>query len=249
MGKLSAGSLFWIFFIVQSIAFSEVDQPAMFLCVDSMMRSKNETGKEPPKLVYGYINGKKTPCMTEYEFRVANSNASFCRVSASREKNHKKQQGACSVYNGGKNLASADLRGFDLKGIDLSGADLTNAQLESADLRGANLKNAAMAGANLENAYCKNTDFDGADLTSANLKGAFFHFANLINVQGLTMENLGTVATLYQVRIDDPIMEIIESKYSSKLKNPKGSWHQSIIREQQQQEIPLSERADPASFK
>lgn len=247
MGKIFLNHFSVVVLLLSSSSFAESNEPAMFLCIDSMMQVRKQTGCEPQKLVYGYIDGKKTACMSEYEFRVACSKVLFDRENGSLNKTQKKQLQRNAVYRGEKNLANADLRGLDLKGLDLSGANLTNAQLESADLRGANLKNATMTGANLENAYCKNADFRGADLTSANLRGAFFHHANLFEVQGITMENLSAVSSLYQARLEEPLMEIIESKFSNKLKNPKGSWNQKVYSEQQ--EIPLSERADPSNFK
>lgn len=162
--------------------------------------------------------------MTEYELRVAWANARL----AKENKNAAKKRPWDAVYHGEKNLAHADLRGFDLKDIDLSGADLTNALLESADLRGANLKNARLTGANLENAYCKNADFSGADLSSANLRGAFFQRANLRTAKGLTMENLPSVATLYEARMEDQLLKMIQETCSDKLKNPKNNWNRVI---------------------
>ena len=218
----------------------------MFLCVDSIVSIKKGSGKDPQKLVYGYINGKKTPCMSEYDLRVAYSQDLFERDHDSGKVHQKKQLQREAVYRGEKNLAQADLRGFDLQGLDLSGANLQNALLESADLRGANLRNADLRGANLENAYCKNADFFQANLSGAQLKGAFFHYANLQETNGLTIENLGAVSTLYGALLEKPMLTIIESKYPSKMKNPKGGWNQRIYSEQQ--DIPLSEQADPRKF-
>ena len=215
----------------------------MFLCLDSSVSSDQPSGTKPEKRVYGYINGKKTPCMSEYEFRVAYSRSKMNSV----KKTVKKESRQDAVYRGEKNLANADLRGFDLKDIDLSGADLSNALLESADLRGANLKNAVLTGANLENAYCKNADFQGADLTAANLRGAFFHHANLENTRGLTLEALSTVATLYKTVMEKVLMETIQSNYAGKLKNPKNNWNR--VEFPRETEIPVTDRADPSSFK
>ncbi len=216
----------FVFFALDSSIHADSDSLSIFLCTGGSTRSTREehSGTPQPKLVYGYINGKKTSCMTEYELRVAWANA---RLAREKEKAAKKRRWD-AVYHGEKNLAYADLRGFDLKDIDLSGADLTKAHLESADLRGANLKNASLSGANLENAYCKNADFSGADLSTANLRGAFFHHANLSTAKGLTMENLPAVATLYKARLEDQLLKMIQETCSDKLKNPQNKWNRVI---------------------
>jgi hypothetical protein len=205
----------FVCFPLSSSINAQTDSLSIFLCTGNTSGSMEQqhSGKPQPKLVYGYIDGKKTSCMTEYELRVAWANASLARETIKAAKKRPWD----AVYHGEKNLAHADLRGFDLKDIDLSGADLTNALLESADLRGANL----------ENAYCKNADFSGADLSSANLRGVFFHRANLRTVKGLTMENLPSVATLYEAHMEDQLLKMIQ-EISDKLKNPKNNWNRVI---------------------
>lgn len=223
-------------------------EPSMFLCLDSMMSVKNKTGKIPPKLVYGYINGKKTACMTEYEFRVKYSEREFKKNRRSPEKRNDGTFQSEAVYKGHKKLANADLRGFDLQGLDLQGADLRNAQLESADLRGANLRNAKLNGAVLTDAYCRNADFQGADLTGAKINGSFFHNANFRDAEGLTIEQLGTAASLYKVRLEEPLRETLESQCPSTLRKPKGGWAQKVF-DREVDEVPLIDRADPSRFK
>jgi hypothetical protein len=241
---------FLLFFVLlmASISSGREKEPAMLLCLDSMMSVKNKTGENPPKLVYGYVDGKKTPCMTEYEFRVKYSQQEFDKTRKPSKKKDRRQFQREAVYKGHKKLANADLRGFDLQGLDLQGADLRNAQLESADLRGANLRNAKLNGAVLTGAYCRNADFQGADLTGAKISGSFFHYANLRNVEGLTVEQLGSTATLYKVHMEEPVLKILQSQYPSKMKKPKGGWAQKVF-DQEKDSIPLAERADPQRFK
>lgn len=228
-----------------TLTFSETKSPLIFLCLDSM-NLKNQAGKGFQKLVYSYINGKKTPCMSEHELRLTLSNKAFARDHDSLKAFHKKLLLRNAVYRGEKNLAYADLRGLDLQGLDLSGANLQNALLESADMRGANLRNADLTKADLQNAYCKNADFSHANLTDALLKDAYFHHANLQETNGLTIDNLRTVSTLYDALLAAPVLKIIKSKYPSKLKNPKGGWCQKVFPEQQ--EFPVPDKADPRQF-
>jgi len=108
----------------------------MFLCLDSMMQIFAVDGKAPSKLVYGYINGKKTECMSEYEFRERFSRVVFEKQRNSEPDSQKlldisglrrreiPMSAKESVYKGKKDLAGADLRGCDLKGLNLAGADL-----------------------------------------------------------------------------------------------------------------------------
>ena len=74
----------YLFFIIVislivAVPFSETKEPPMFLCVDSVVNIKSVSGKDHQKLVYGYINGKKTPCMSEYDLRTAFSQNLFKR--------------------------------------------------------------------------------------------------------------------------------------------------------------------------
>lgn len=249
MRTMSFGVAYLIVILSLAAIVSAEENMEMYLCIDSMMQVRKETGKDPSKLVYGYINGKKTPCMPEYDLRIKLSeNTRNDKIDDKQDKNNK-LSGRQLIYRGEKKLANADLRGLDLQGIDLSGADLSNALLESADLRGANLKNANLRGANLENAYCKSVNLEGANITDAKLRGAYFHFARLRNVEGLNLENICTVTSIYRASLEEPVLEIIETKYPTKLRNPKGSWRQKTFTEPQQQEdVPLSELANPEDF-
>jgi uncharacterized protein YjbI with pentapeptide repeats len=201
----------------------------IFLCIDSISALKQQCIQDPQKLVYGYINGKKTPCMTEYELRVHYSQEEFRNKLQSVEQMQKRTLQQNAVYRGDKNLSNADLRGMDLQGMDLSGADLRNAQLESTDLRNANLENANLYGSNLKEAYCKNVNFTGANLSNAQIKGTFFQNANLNETEGLTIENLSTVATLHHAKLNDTLYKLIEKKYPLKLNLPKETWIPKIF--------------------
>ena len=248
MRSMFFGMMYLITVTTITTTVTAAEKPAMYLCIDSMTQVRKETGKDPAKLVYGYINGKKTPCMSEYDLRIKFSEQAQSEKKAAQPKKNKPSHREL-IYRGVKKLANADLRGLDLQGIDLSGADLSNALLESADLRGANLKNANLSGANLENAYCKSVNLEGANITDAKLRGAYFHFARLQNVEGLTVENLRMVSSIYKASIEAPVLEVIETNFPTKLRNPKGSWKQKIFTEPQtNDEVPVSELANPKDF-
>lgn len=213
-------TIFIFLFFIENYA----KEPDMFLCVDSMRTEKTQNNQEPQKLVYGYVNGKKTPCMTEYELRVYYSKEAYQHTTKEIEELQKKTLKRNAIYRGEKNLVDADLRGMDLQGIDLSGADLRNALLESADLRNANLNNSNLSGANLKDAYCKNANFTGANFSNTQIQGGFFQNANLTETKGLTVENLCKVASLYNSKLDALIYKTIQENYPTKLAPPKGSW-------------------------
>ncbi|MBN1603877.1 MAG: pentapeptide repeat-containing protein [Chitinispirillaceae bacterium] len=201
-------------------------EPEIFLCIDSMMVLKRSTGKDPGKLVYGYVNGQKTPCMSEHELRVTLSRAQFVKDSSGIAAQQQKTFSRNAIFRGEKNLSGADLRGMDLQGIDLSGANLQNAQLESVDLRNANLSGTNLTGANLRSAYCKNVNFSNADFTGADLQGAFFQNANMKSTDGLSIEVLCKTATLYQTLLDEEMLMVLEENYRAKLEKPRGGWVQ-----------------------
>ena len=77
--------------------------------------------------------------------------------------------GCVSGYTGA-NLAGANLEGADLKASTFIGTNLTGANLDGADLRGAQLQ--------------------GALFTNATFKGANLSRAQLMDVEGLTSEQI-----------------------------------------------------------
>jgi hypothetical protein len=191
-----------------------------------MVSIKSSSGKDPVKLVYGYVNGQKTPCMSEYELRFMYSHNKFVEDSSGIEAEQQKIFSRNAIFRGEKNLSGADLRGMDLQGIDLSDANLQNAQLESVDLRNANLSGSNLTGATLRSAYCKNVNFSKADLTGTDLQGAFFLCADMKSAKGLSIELLSKTATLYRTVFDEEILRGLEENYGSKLQKPRGEWVQ-----------------------
>lgn len=212
------------------------DSLKMYLCTD-------QEDSAALKTVYGYIDGKKTSCMSEYDLRVAISHARLQRERKLRTP----EQWQKAVSHGEKNLAGANLNGCDLKDADLSGADLTNAQLASADLRGANLKEAILIGANLKNTYCKRTDFRGADLSGATIQGTYFHYANLTDTKGLSPEELPNVATLHKALLEKTVLATVKKECPEKLKNPKNNWKRVIL--ENEKDVHSSGEADSSTRK
>lgn len=229
-----------IFFILTLNGMAD-QNTTMYLCLDSMMQKYKRDGKSPPKLVYGYINGKKTECMCEYDLRAKFSEVELKErksteidsqqllESSGKRRSVKDLSIEEGVFRGKKDLAGADLRGYDLNGVDLSGvdlsgADLTNANLESADLRNANLSNANLKGTSLEYAFLKNANLKNADLSNAQLRGAYFQNANLTGVEGLTMEHIQAVTTVCNAVFDSDMMELIKEYCPGKMKDTGWGW-------------------------
>ncbi len=250
-----------VFLIYSIFAFNDsTDQELpMYLCLDSMMQDFQKDGKSPAKLVYGYINGEKTECMSEYELRARYSEAQFKKQktaevdsqkllerSGKRKKNVKSLKIKDAVFLGKKDLAGVDLRGCDLKEVDLSGADLTNANLESADLRGANLSNANLRGASLEFAFLKNANLKNANLTNARLKGTYLQYADLSGVQGLTLEHIRVVTSVYEAVFDSEMMEMVKEHCPGKMKDPGWQWQATVF--DSDSTIPENERVKSKQF-
>ncbi|MEM7313806.1 MAG: pentapeptide repeat-containing protein [Planctomycetota bacterium] len=96
-------------------------------------------------------------------------------------------------------LHDADMRTTELSNADLFEADMSGANLEFADLSGANLMGASLIDASLMNANLSDAQLREADLTAANLyyaslKGTDLTNAVLINVHGLTEDQLRTTS-------------------------------------------------------
>jgi hypothetical protein len=208
----------------------------MYLCLDSMMQQYKKEGKSPHKLVYGYINGKKTECMSEYALRAKFSEVELKErksteidsqqllESSGKRRSVKDLSMRDEIFKGKKDLVGADLRGYDLNGVDLSGVNLNNANLESADLRNANLSNANLSGTSLESAFLKNANLKNADLSNARLRGAYFQNADLRGVEGLTLENIQAVATVYNAVFDSDMSELVKEYCPGKLKDTGWQW-------------------------
>ena len=103
-----------------------------------------------------------------------------------------------------------DTDGYEGKKADLSGANLGGADLSGADLRSAELDGAVLRGACLE----------GANLSGANLSYASLSGANLIRIRGLTIEQLSSVDTLYEAKLDPELKKQVREKYPHLLERP-----------------------------
>jgi hypothetical protein len=204
------------------------DEPKMYLCSDTVSQPKSKD-----KLVYGYINDKKTECMSEYEFLALYSKAQFEKDSIARKKKEKEaiQAAKQKATRGTEDeivlkirKGKKDLDGADLMEADLSGVDLRGASLKSADLRRANLSKANLSGADLQAAFLRRADVRKADLTNANLRGAYFSEADLRGAKGLTLEKLKECKSFYKAKLDDEVRAVVKAELPEKLKEPEKCW-------------------------
>jgi uncharacterized protein YjbI with pentapeptide repeats len=124
----------------------------------------------------------------------------------------------------GANLMHADLRAADLEGALLGWADLREADLERSDLRGhlreADLRGAKLKDADLRAADLKEADLRGADLTETDLEEADLQGAYLRDAQGLTLQQLSEVKTLYNAKLDRELMEQVNKTFHHLLEKP-----------------------------
>jgi uncharacterized protein YjbI with pentapeptide repeats len=89
-------------------------------------------------------------------------------------------------------LPYANLRRAYLGDANLSNANLSNANLSNANLSEANLSNANLSNANLSNANLSGANLGGANLSRAELFNANFTGAKLVEVRGLTQEQVNS---------------------------------------------------------
>jgi hypothetical protein len=195
----------------------------MYLCVDPIYASYdggnggNGGSESHQKMVYTYVNGKRTECMTEYEFISRfRSCASVPRPPAPGD--------AALQQTAGPNYAGKDFSEQDMYGIDLQFADLQRTTFLRCDMRGAKLRAANCRGASFEGALVKGADFSGADLSDANLKGAYFVDTDLSGAKGLTLENLRMVNCLYRCKLDRELFELFVQYCSSKMRDISWNW-------------------------
>ena len=107
-------------------------------------------------------------------------------------------------------LREAELRNAILIKAELDGACLHSANLEDANLRESSLGGANFKAADLMRADLSDAEMGRADLQRANLKGA-----------KVTVEQLSTVATLYEAILDQTLKEKIEEEHPKLLLRPK----------------------------
>jgi Pentapeptide repeats (8 copies) len=107
-------------------------------------------------------------------------------------------------------LAYTDLHEADLRGANLMGAYLCGVNLGAARLDGADFRDAEFYNANLQFAACAGTKLQGANLRGVNLRAAFH----------LTAEQLSTVKTLYEARLDPFLLQQIQQQCPHLLEEP-----------------------------
>ncbi|WKV10662.1 pentapeptide repeat-containing protein [Marivirga harenae] len=102
-------------------------------------------------------------------------------------------------------------------------AKMNQANFEGAFASGANFKDAFLIKANFKNAFLIKSDFSNAylmeaDLSNCHLTGAVFdeaslYKANLRGAEGITVDQLKKVKTLYLAELDDDIKSEIQESY------------------------------------
>ncbi|MBI5694632.1 MAG: pentapeptide repeat-containing protein [Nitrospirae bacterium] len=110
-------------------------------------------------------------------------------------------------------LGGAELGGADFTFAHLSGADLTGANLSMVNFEHTNLIGADLSLTNLSKSNLTRADLRGANLGHANLRGADFTNAFMLNIRGITLQQLSHVKTLYNAEIDDELMRRLRKKY------------------------------------
>ena len=106
----------------------------------------------------------------------------------------------------GANLGRANLVGANIGEANLSQANLTETNLFGAKLGGANLTGANLTEAKLGGANLTGADLTKADLTRANLTGADLTRSILLDVQGLTRDQLEQAKSLQGAMISNGSM-------------------------------------------
>lgn len=124
-------------------------------------------------------------------------------------------------------LIECNLQNARLNQTNLESANLNQARLYSAYASGANFKDAFLIKANFEKAFLIKANFENAHMMEINLNGAYLNGANfenanlykadLRNTIGLTLDQLGTVKTLYLALLDQDLKNLIENKYPALL--------------------------------
>jgi hypothetical protein len=171
------------------------------------------------KLVYGYVNGRRTECMTEEDF-----NSRFCKSVCIPKPPTVAMSYAMSSMPSSKNYAGSNFRDSDLFGMDMQFADCRRTDFSRADMRSIKMQGADCQGANFEGALVKNANLRNADLSEANLKNTYFVCADLRGVKGLTLDNIRLAATVYNCKMDPELVSLITQYCPSKYHDVSRNW-------------------------
>lgn len=210
-------SLVLIFISTPGLAASE--KPEIFLCVreDSIKTTEK-------KLVYGYIYGVKTECMTEKDFLEL-----YAKKMAEIEKSLRldtisNADAIILIQNGEKDLRSAKFQSFDFMDVSFKGANCTKANFYGADLRNASFRNANCTRTNFSNAFIKNVDFRNADVTAADFTGTYISGADFVDAKGVTPEMFNSSITLYKTKFNKKLAAKLKKQYPDLFEKPKKCW-------------------------
>jgi len=130
-----------------------------------------------------------------------------------------------SVQTGRKTFSNCTLQSLDLSKMNLVYLDMRKVDLKKSDLRSVNLKYTNLSGADLRGCYLKGADLRGADLTGADLTNAHLNNANLKEVQGLTLEQLRSTASMYRADLDTEMRELVEQYMPAKMASQGPMWN------------------------
>jgi hypothetical protein len=182
---------------------AETGKPLILLCTGDSARTHGTKGK----LVYGYIDGKRTSCMSERELLALYSLQELPPPDTT-----------------GKRYVRANLKGYDLAGANFSDQDLTASILDGADLRQANLANAVLERASLKAAYLRRANLKGADLTDARIDGAYLNGADLTDAKGVTLQMLRTAYNCYKLKADSSLLRELADCCPALMRDPGSRW-------------------------
>ena len=125
----------------------------------------------------------------------------------------------------GANLQYTQLYLANFQEADLSLADIQFADLWTVNFQGANFSHANLQEISLQKSNLAETDFKDANLQrvnlwKANLRGANFEGADLRGAEGLEIEQLAEVKTLYKAKLDLLLMKQVAEKHPHLLRKP-----------------------------
>jgi hypothetical protein len=190
-----------------------------FNMIGSRSRGSDE---DQPSMVYGYVNGKRTECMSESEFRSRFQCSE--RVPNPPAITSPYTFKANTSVSSTKNYAGSNFSGADLFNMDFQFANCRNSNFSGADMRSARLTGADCHGANFEGALVKNANLRNADISEANLRNAYFVSCDLRGVKGLTIDGVRLAATVCNCKLDPELAKQINMYCPFKYRDISHNW-------------------------
>lgn len=110
-------------------------------------------------------------------------------------------------------LNQTNLENSNLNQVNLNSSFASGANFKDANLIKANLKKAYLIKANFQNTFLMEANLNGANVSGVNFANANLYKSDLRNAEGLTIDQLENVRTLYLAQFDEELAQKLNENF------------------------------------